>query len=267
MLPLESVPELPSYNFIDKTIAKTFYPGWEEYVSICQQPELITKFIKDNPLFIMHPGLDGYLYAGLNSDTYLETQKRLKDKISASLEKGQSILVFTPRKFLHQTLEAINSPNGVILVPTKNHENPKTHKVLLLESSNKVPFYNLLSNNITRAEACGEYGHQCILTLMHRLAENVRITLVDDCITPQFFRNYTKPYLETAREVRRLSPAERKTQADLCLINAKKRKNRRKKAKREGRISLHKKDLFISYSRMSDTGLDNVIYSLSTNIT
>jgi len=189
MLPAESNPGLPRYNIADRAFFRVFFRGWEKYLPIYENPETLSKHITDNPLLVIHPGFSQYWPTiDVNRNPaiqaeYEEYLANLKTKIGDTLEEGRSVIVFTPRKYLEETLGVIGSPDRIMLVPTRN--DGTINADVILPEPNGKSFYQLLSQHISQAEVCGECGFNDFRSLAETLTKKVKLSLVDGCIFPE----------------------------------------------------------------------------------
>lgn len=254
------------HNVIDRSITKILYPGWEKYRTICKHPDVFRKLIPDNPLLVVHPGYNCYVKVSNNfeilRDEYNEYLDNLKDKISRTIEERRSVIVFTPSKNLKQTQQVLNSPEGIVFVPTLN-KSVESHSLILLEFLGQ-PFYKLLSQNISQAEVCGEFGSFCVLALAKKIADSVDISLISNCIFPKDFRNDTDKVIKIVKFVRSLSLEDRKTKIEEYSKGEKTRvKIRIKTERKTGKRIVALEDFFLYFSKLSDKGLDNLIHNFS----
>ena len=268
MLPVESRPDLPKYSLLYRTLLKGIAPGWEKYRSICINPEMLARHVTDNPLLVMHPGFSRYrlgLTPEIDPDEksgYKQYLTNLRRKIGKTSEQGRSILIFVPTDHLYETLDIVKPPDGTILIPTRNRRGIITSSILNVPLRN--PFYKMLSEHISQAEICGEYGHNCVFSLVVTLSEGVKTSLVDGCIFPMDFRKITNQMLATVKKLRSLAPEPRKTQVIEYRKGFNKRAQLIKKVKRRQKIRIISEEkVFIFCSGLSNEGLDNLIHALT----
>lgn len=213
MFPAERLAHLPPRNIIERTRLKIFYPAWREYRSICESPELFPKYITDNPFIIVHAGYTKYMTVSEDYNTHPDKYggyvQNIQTAISSALLENRSVLLFTMADYLEQTLSILHPPKEIILVPTVYNRTEANSAIV------KRSFFALLTNHLSHAEICGEYGDWCVLAFAASLADKVAIRLNDACIYPPDFKDKAVAKVESFKNIR---AAENKTVKRIAFL-------------------------------------------------
>lgn len=183
MFPKENASGLQPNNGL---MRRLLYPDWADYVSLCRHAELFS-YILDNPLLVVHPGFRKWWpgemlrtqdFDRLDYEGYLGN---LRFKVEETLLERRTMFVFTPVQYRQEALAIIGQPQDAILVPTDYKGGMVLDGTLLGRRSRY--FFEALSENISRAEICGEYEDRCVKTLESQLPQ-VEMTRVAGCVFP-----------------------------------------------------------------------------------
>ena len=133
---------------------------WLEDVSILNFPDIASRILTEEGLFVIHPGFN--CSYKLSSDTlhkYIEYVKRLRTRIKSTLSK-KTVLVWVETAYKEQTLRFLNlNRDSVILIPTA-YSIPKL--MLDIVRMEEKQFYRELSKYMKSAGLSGENRYGCV---------------------------------------------------------------------------------------------------------
>ena len=173
-------------NFLETSYGNRLdHKDWQDYSSIFSRPQSLGFALKNNPLFVIHPGYTAYAYDEtfykllLRFMGYKDYLKKINNTIQQAIQTQRTVFVYTPIKHKHQTLTSIGSPLNIILVPTVCGVTLDNSLLQISEHD----FYKTLSDHISKAEICGEWNGSC-LSYAEEAIKGISLKRLEDRIFP-----------------------------------------------------------------------------------
>jgi len=155
---------------------------WLNYVNILKFPEIASKILTEEALFVVHPGSSFYYDQKLltdNSNLYYRYVKRLRKKVRSFLGK-KTVLVWTEAAHRKDTLNFLGlDEDSSILVPTKNSSSLVYEDILGMKIEN---FYKELRKYVKTAELIGEQCYGCLKGVEYACTGLIEIQRIEDLI-------------------------------------------------------------------------------------
>ena len=155
---------------------------WLNYVNILKFPEIASKTLTEEALFVVHPGSSLYYDQELltdNSNLYYRYVKRLRTKVKSVLGE-KTVLVWTEVTHRKDTLNFLDvGEDSVILVPTINSYSLIHEDILGMK---KKQFYKELRKYVKSAELMGEQGSGCLKGVEYACTGLIKTQRIKDLI-------------------------------------------------------------------------------------
>jgi hypothetical protein len=152
-----SQPPISNFN------STSFY-DWLEDVSILNFPEIASKILTEEALFVVHPGAGcfyslEYLTSGNLTHDYIKYINRVKSEILSTLGK-KTVLIWTEIGYKTNTLRFLGlGKDSVILIPTEDSYSILMKDIVRMEEKQ---FYEELSKYVKSAKLLGEQSSGCL---------------------------------------------------------------------------------------------------------
>ena len=151
---------------------------WLEDVSILHFPDLASKILTKDALFVVHAGFDcSYKLKPWERKKYPEYVEGLRAKVKSVLGK-KSVLVWTEYGFKERNIRFLDlDRDSLILVPTDNNC-PRLKEDLLRMGEDQ--FYKELSSYVESAELIGEYAGGCVKRVERDCKGLIKINVIEN---------------------------------------------------------------------------------------